>query len=131
MATTYIAEKISKPAGEDLSNDKYRVVVLDTGEVRRPNSADEEPFGILQNAPDDGEPAAIVCRGFSNVVFGGSVAENDKVTYEYNSATDAGKVVACGTALDLAMGVCVDGGAEDEIGLIKLTGIQTPVNVAS
>lgn len=77
-------------AAEDLSADQYRIVVLDTGKVRRPNAAGDVPLGVLQNAPGAGEAASVMLIGKSKIVFGETVAENEWIKLEYVSAADAG-----------------------------------------
>lgn len=124
---------ISYPAGEDLSDDKFRVVRLHTdGKVYRPDDATSvSVLGVLQNAPGIGEAAAIRLSGISKVRLGGTVAINDKVIHEYVSATDAGNIVACGTSLGYTLGICLEGGADSEVGTINLIGGLTYNNVAS
>lgn len=132
MAFEYGGFDITYPAGEDLSDDQYRVVRLASdGKVYRPDDATSVAvLSILQNAPEDGEPAAVRLSGISKARLGGTVAINDKVAHEYVSDTDAGNVVACGTSLGYTLGICLEGGADSEVGVIHLTGL-TYNNVAS
>jgi hypothetical protein len=119
------------PAGEDLTADQYRIVVLASGAVRRPDGATEVGLGVLQNAPASGEAASVMLIGVSKIVFGETVAENEWIKLEYNSASDAGKALDADVALDLAIGRCIVGGAEDELGEILLSGAVHQVNAVS
>lgn len=122
---------VSYPAAEDLSSDQYRIVVLDTQQVRRPNATTDIGLGVLQNAPASGEAASIRVIGVSKIVFGETVAENEWIKLEYNDAADAGKGLDADVALDLAIGRCLKGGDEDELGEILLSGAVHQVNAAS
>jgi hypothetical protein len=122
MATENKILDLSYEAAEDLSSDRYRIVVLDTGKVRRPNAAGDVPFGVLQNAPESGEAASVRVMGVSKVVFGETVVENEWIKLEYVDAADAGKGMDADVEGDLALGRCLVGGAEDELGEILLTG---------
>jgi hypothetical protein len=119
-------------AAEDLSNDQYRIVVLDTGKVRRPDHATTDlPLGVLQNAPASGEAASVMLMGISKIQLGETVAANEWIKLEYVSATDAGKGLDADGALDVALGRCLVGGDEDELGEILLSGAVHQVNAAS
>ncbi|MFA5719058.1 MAG: hypothetical protein WC952_15220 [Desulfobulbaceae bacterium] len=131
MATENRVLDVSFPAAEDLSNDQYRIVVLDTGAVRRPNAATDIPLGVLQNAPESGEAAVVRLIGISKIQLGETVAENEWIKLEYIDAADAGKGLDADVALDLAIGRCLAGGDEDELGEILLSGAVHQVNVAS
>ena len=132
MATENAIFKASFEAAEDLSSDQYRIVVLDAGKVRRPNHATTDlPLGVLQNAPAAGEAASVMLIGKSKIVFGEAVAENEWIKHEYVSATDAGKGMDADLALDVAIGRCLVGGAEDALGEILLSGAVHQVNAAS
>lgn len=122
---------LSYPADEDLSNDQYRIVVLSGGSVRRPDSEAELSYGVLQNRPGIGEAAAVMVIGISKIWLGETVAENEWIKHEYNSPTDAGKGLDADGALDLALGRCLKGGDEDELGEILLSGTVHQVNIAS
>lgn len=131
MATENRVLDLSFEAAEDLSNDQYRIVVLDTGKVRRPNATTDHPLGVLQNAPVAGEAAVVRLIGVSKIQLGEAVAENEWVKLEYNDAADAGKGLDADVALDLAIGRCLVGGAEDELGEVLLSGAVHQVNAAS
>ncbi|GAB62657.1 MAG: hypothetical protein DWB56_14870 [Candidatus Jettenia sp.] len=122
---------LSYEAAEDLSNDQYRIVVLASGKVRRPDASTDIPLGVLQNAPAAGEAAVVRLIGVSKIQLGETVAENEWVKLEYVSAADAGKGMDADGALDLAIGRCLVGGAEDELGEVLLSGAVHQVNAAS
>ena len=131
MATDNVILDKSYEAAEDLSADQYRIVVLDTGKVRRPNAGTDMPLGVLQNAPAAGDAASVRLIGISKVQLGETVAENEWVKLEYVDAADAGKGMDADGALDLAIGRCLVGGAEDELGEVLLSGAVHQVNAAS
>lgn len=132
MATeTQVLDK-SYEAAEDLSNDQYRIVVLASGKVRRPDHATTDlPFGVLQNVPLIGEAAVVRLMGISKIQFGETVAENEWIKHEYVDAANAGKGTDADGALDVAIGRCLVGGDEDELGEILLSGAVHQVNAAS
>ncbi|MDX9785452.1 MAG: hypothetical protein RBT11_01655 [Desulfobacterales bacterium] len=131
MATENRVLDVSFEAAEDLSSDQYRIVVLDTGKVRRPNATTDIPLGVLQNAPVSGAAASVRLIGISKIQLGETVAENEWVKLEYIDAADAGKGLDADVALDLAIGRCLSGGGEDELGEVLLSGAVHQVNAAS
>ena len=135
MATENVVLDVSYEAAEDLSNDQYRIMILDptTGKVRRPDHAttDGGGHGVLQNAPGAGEAAVVRLIGISKIQLGETVAINEWIKLEYVSATDAGKGLDADSALDLAIGRCIKGGDEDQLGEILLSGAVHQVNAAS
>lgn len=118
------------PADEDLSNDQYRIVILDatSGKVRRPNAATDIPLGVLQNAPNAADLAAIVrpigCGGISKVQLGATIGIGVIIGCEYVSASDAGKAIAAVTTM-YPVGVLLAGGVEDDLG----TALLAPLTV--
>ena len=131
MATENGILDLTFEAAEDLSDDQYRILVLDTGKVRRPNASTDMPLGILQNAPESGEAAAIRLIGVSKCRMGEAVAENEWVKLEYVSATDAGNGMDADVALDLAIGRCIKAAGDGELGEVLLSGAVHQVNAAS
>jgi len=93
MATEQKILDISFEAAEDLSNDQYRFVTLDTTseKVRRPDSDGEYSIGILQNAPTAGEAAVVRIIGISKLQVNAALAVGTYVKPEYVDAADAGK----------------------------------------
>ena len=121
---------LSFEAAEDLSSDQFRIVVLDasTRKVRRPDHATtDKPFGVLQNAPVAGEAASVRVLGTSKVVLGEAVVVGEYIKHEYVSATDAGKGLDADGINDVAIGMCIRGGAEDELGEILLSPVPFQV----
>jgi len=117
---------ISLKAYEDLSDDQYRIVVQDAtnGKVRRPNAATDIPLGILQNAPENEDEAAVVrpigCGGVSKIVLSETLAIQAIVGMEYVGAADAGKAQTCAST-QYPVGVLLEGGNEDDLGTCLLT----------
>lgn len=135
MATENRVLDVSYPAAESLASDQYRCMILtSTGTVRRPDHATNDSpsfIGILQNAPAINEAAVVRLIGISKIVFGEAVAIGEWIKLEYNSASDAGKGMDADGALDIALGRCLLGGAEDDLGEILLSGAVHQVNAAS
>jgi hypothetical protein len=121
----------SYEAGEDLSNDQYRFVILSGGKVCRPNATTDKSIGILQNNPESGEEASVMRLGTSKLVAGETIAENEYVKLEYIDAADAGKGLDADTALDLASAMCIEGGDEDDLITVSVWPFPFQVNVAS
>lgn len=123
MSTENLLLRVSVLAAESLINDQYRAVVLTSTGVRRPNSATEQPFGILQNKPASGEEAAIApigCGGISKIQASVALAINDRVAMEYVSATDAGKAqVAVNSQYPLGI-ITEAADAEDDLASVVL-----------
>jgi len=124
MATENKVIDLSFEAGEDLSADQYRFVVLDTttAKVRRPNAATDIPIGVLQNAPASGAAASVSpvgCGGVSKIVLGATLTAGVLATLEYVDAADAGKAKAAATTAYTA-GILIEGGSEDDLGSILL-----------
>jgi hypothetical protein len=115
---------VSFEAAEDLTNDRYRFVVLTTSHtVRRPDSESEVCIGTLQNAPAAGEAASVMVTGISKYQANAALTEGSFVMAEYVSATDAGKGKTAAGALQYARGIVIDPtGAEDDLGSILLLG---------
>ena len=110
-------------AAEDLSDDQYKYVVRTSSGVRRPDSADEVPYGILQNCPESGQAASVMVHGISKLWMNGAVAVGKFVSPEYVSATDAGKGQDAGPNWKAARAwVTGASGAEDDLATVLLVG---------
>lgn len=111
-------------AAEDLSSDQYKFVVLNSsGQVRRPDSADEIALGILQNAPGSGEGAVVRVDGVSKLVVNAALAIGDIVSPEYVDSADAGKGQSAGANWKAARAFVVHAaGAEDDLASVRLIG---------
>ena len=127
MSTEIKVLDISKEADEDLSNDQYRIVVLDATslKVRRPDAATDIPLGVLQNAPLIGEAAVVrpLGGGISKIQLGATLAAGVIIGMEYVSAADAGKAQAA-VVTQYPVGTLLLGGVEDDLGealLVPLT----------
>lgn len=117
MSTEQAIWRETFEAAEDLSDDQFHFVVLNTsGKVRRPDAEDEVAIGILQNAPESGEPADVMIIGKSKCVANAALAIGKFVKPEYVGASDAGKADDAGTWWDAARGMVVESaGAEDDL----------------
>jgi hypothetical protein len=123
---------ISFPAGEDLSSDQYKFVVLTSaGTVRRPDSEAEVPIGILQNAPVSGDPANVMIYGVSKLEANDALGIGTFVMAEYVSAADAGKGKTSAGAPGYTRAVVVEAsGAEDDLCSVLLTSTFPAINDA-
>ena len=117
MATEQAIWKESFEAAEDLSDQQFHFIVLNTsGKVRLPDSEDEVALGILQNAPESGKAAEVTIIGKSKLVANAALAIGKFVKPEYVGAADAGKGDDAGTWWDTARGMVVEAaGAEDDL----------------
>jgi len=125
MSTENKILDLTFPAAEDLSDDQYKFVVLNSsGKVRRPDSASEVAIGILQNAPESGEAAVVRVIGQSKVQANAAIGIGTFIGPEYVSATDAGKGRDNSAALAYARAVMVEAAeAEDDLGSCLLLGM--------
>ncbi len=125
MSTENKILDLTFPAAEDLSDDQYKFVVLNSsGKVRRPDSASEVAIGILQNAPESGEAAVVRVVGQSKVQANAAIGIGTFIGPEYVSATDAGKGRDNSAALAYARAVMVEAAeAEDDLGSCLLLGM--------
>ncbi|MBN2188375.1 MAG: hypothetical protein JW699_02890 [Chitinispirillaceae bacterium] len=115
MATENKVLDLSFPAGEDLTNDQYRFVVLASdGTVRRPDSATEGCLGILQNAPASGEAAAVRIHGVSKLQANDALGIGTFVCTEYVGAADAGKAADATGSLAYARAVVIEASAAED-----------------
>ena len=131
MSTENKIIDLSFKADEDLSNDQYRIVVLDatSGKVRRPNAATDIPLGVLQNTPAADEAAVvrpIGCGGVSKVQLGATIGIGVIIGGEYVSASDAGKGIAAVSTM-YPVGVLLEGGVEDDLGSAPLAPLTVKV----
>ncbi len=125
MTTENKVLDLSWPAAEDLSEDRYKFVVLNSsGQVRRPDSASEVAIGILQNAPVAGEAAAVRLIGASKFHGNAALGIGTFIGPEYVSASDAGKARDNSGALAYARAVVIEAtGAADDLGSCLLLGM--------
>jgi len=117
MATEQAIWRESFEAAEDLSDNQYHFVVLNTsGKVRLLDAEDEVAIGILQNAPESGKAAEVMIIGKSKCVANAALTIGTFVKPEYVDAADAGKAEDAGTWWDTARGMVVEAaGTEDDL----------------
>ena len=118
MSTENKVLDLTFEAAEDLSDDQYRFMILDStsGKIRRPDSASELSLGILQNAPESGGSAVIRVIGVSKLQTNAALAIGAFVKAEYVSAADAGKGAAATNSEEYCRGQVLEAsGAEDDL----------------
>lgn len=132
MATENRILDLAFPAAEDLTDDQYRFVVLASdGTVRRPDSEAEVALGILQNAPDSGEAAAVRILGVSKLEVNAALGIGTFVMQEYVSATDAGKGKTSAGSPSYTRAVVIEASsAEDDLASVLLTSTFPAINDA-
>lgn len=126
MATERLGILLSFPAAADLRTHQYKVVCLGSTGVDLPQTAITAiPFGILQNAPNEGEEAVVAplgCGGVSKAVANAALAEGAVVALEWvDDLGDSGKVQAWAQT-QYPVGIVVDASAaEDDLCSVLLT----------
>lgn len=132
MSTENKLLNVSHPAGEDLSNDQYRwVILVSDGTVRRPDSEAEVGYGILQNAPAVGEAANIMVAGISKMQANAALGIGTFVMPEYVGAADAGKGKTSAGAPAYTRGLVLEASeAEDDLCTVLLTSPFPAINDA-
>lgn len=123
---------VSAQAAEDLTNDQYRFVILTSdGTVRRPDSEAEVAYGILQNAPAEGEAANIMVAGISKLQVNAALGIGTFVMPEYVGAADAGKGKTSAGAPAYTRGLVLEASeAEDDLCTVLLTSPFPAINDA-
>lgn len=115
MALMERLNPITRPAASDQSANQYKLVELNSsGQVSACNAAGELSIGVLQNKPSAaGQAAEVAIVGsVSKVVLGATVAAGAKVT------TDASGRAVTAVSTNTVIGICLKGGAVNEIGEI-------------
>ena len=100
-------------SGEDLSDNQYRAVKVNSSSQVVLAGATEAIAGVLQNKPENGQSCLIEMKGISRGVLGATVASGAEVEVDSN-----GKFVTYSAGIKV--GYCLEGGDADEIGTIKL-----------
>lgn len=115
MAYQESLQRISLPAGEDLTGKQFYPVKVDTsGEAVASTAVTAPPVGILQNKPDDGEVADVAIAGVTKAVIGtGDATAGSLATWVANGLTDAGSG-------EIAYGTWITGGSAGEVGVLLL-----------
>ena len=121
MATNYALHCVSKSAGADLSADQFKVVTMGAGEVVTldTTAGGAASFGVLQNDPLLGEPAAIAIGGQTKIRLGATLADGVPFTI-----SALGVAVAPVTG-NKVLGTITEGGADGEIG----SAVFNPANI--
>lgn len=102
----------------DLTGHQYRFVKLDSnGDVVAMAAITDIPFGVLQNAPNVGEPASVIPigGGGSKVALGATLAPGAR----FSSGATGLAVAAAATSYPC--GVLTEGGASGDNGAAILT----------
>lgn len=114
MATEVALDCRSKIAGADLSAKQFYVVKINSsGQIVLAGDG-EVAYGVLQDKPVSGAVGAVAVFGQTKAILGGTVAAGAKVASDAN-----GKVVTATTGENV-LGVCVEGGAVNELRSIEL-----------
>lgn len=122
MATEVPGLVISIEAGQDLSSDQYKVVVIASdGQVDVAGGAQTAiPVGVLQNKPSAaGSAATVMVSGVTKAIAGNTIASGGLVS---PSAVVAGRLDAADAATDVIMGMALVGGAVGDIITVLLFG---------
>ena len=98
----------SFPAGADLTDEQFKFISLNSDGEAVLASAGDLALGVLQHDPDESQASAVRVAGISKVVAGATVGSGEEV-----------EVGADGKAIELdsgnCLGICLEGGDEDEI----------------
>jgi hypothetical protein len=96
-------------AGEDLSSKQFYIVQLAAdGDIEVGEGATDLIVGVLQNAPESGQPATYRFLGTTKVVAAGSISIGDWVTTD-----SAGKAVATTTDGNITIGRALEAASAD------------------
>lgn len=113
--------KVSAVAGVDLSAEanRYTGVKLNaSGSVIKIAALTDNPFGVLQNDPRQGQAAAIAVSGISKVKAGAVIAPGDQFSFNTSGKAIIGAVGA------KIVGTAVTGGVANDV-------ISALINTAS
>jgi len=99
-------------AGEDLSSDQYKAVMIELGtsneviKAGTPAAEGTHVIGVLQNEPEDGEAASVVIGGTSKLVMAAACDAGEKLMSSSGAGTpaDADQKSVIGIALEDADG---------------------------
>lgn len=121
MALNAVLTEITFPSSGDLSAGQHKLIkIASDGQVEL-CGAGENSIGVLQNDPAaENRPAVVAVAGVSKVILGATVAVGAKIM------SDASARAITATATNHVLGVCVLGGAVNEIGEVLL---QTPGSI--
>jgi len=104
----------TRVAKGDLTELRFRFVALDSdGTVVPVGAATDRPYGVLQNAPRDGEEAAVCLIGITKLWAGAALEATDLVQ------TD-GDGNGTSTGANDAFGVTIDGAGAGEVATVAV-----------
>lgn len=104
----------TRVAGADLTGHRFRFVKLAAdGTVEPVTAATDTPYGVLQNAPREGEEAACCLIGITKLYAGVALVTTDSVqTDASGDATDVGA--------NVVFGVCIQGAGDGEVATVAV-----------
>lgn len=95
-------------AGEDLSNDQFKLMKLSADRtVIKTAAATDQVLGILQNNPKSGEQASVRLIGISKVVASAALAVNDLIGASATAGQAAKKTPNVGITEEFYCGVII------------------------
>jgi hypothetical protein len=107
----YVYDESFKAENDLSSNQYYAVELSDENQVDVCDGAGDIPIGILQNKPEEGEPAQVRILGRTRAVSDGS---GDNIAVGNWVGTDAnGKMVKKSTNKDFALGIALSASTAD------------------
>lgn len=105
-------------AGADLSDSQFHFVKLDdNGDVVLATDATDEIIGVLQNKPEEGEPALVRMLGTSKVKAGGTIGVGAYVTA---GADEDGRAQSTTSAGDVVRGIHVGTASADDGDIVEI-----------
>lgn len=124
MAGVPSGDTFTRTADVDLRTRQFEFVIIAAadGEVALPAAAGAHAAGVLQNAPDIGQPANVKPFGFTKVKLGGTLSAGARIQ---TGGTGNSRAVAATTA-GFELGYILDAGVDGDIVGAVLThaGIQ-------
>ena len=115
-------------AGEDLTSDQYKAVMIELGtsneviKAGTPAAEGTHVIGILQNEPDDGESASVVINGTSKLIMAANCDAGEKIM------SSSGKGTPADADQKSVIGIALEDNAEGDGGVIEI--LLTPGGVA-
>jgi hypothetical protein len=116
------SNQIVKPliAGEDLSSDQYKAVMIELGisntviKAGTPAAEGTHVIGILQNEPEDGEAASVAIGGTSKLIMAANCDAGEKLM------SSSGKGTPVTTDNYSVIGIALEDNAEGDGGIIEV-----------
>lgn len=97
----------TKAAADLRTKQYYAVKITDVDTVNLTAAAGEKAIGILQNKPNTGETAQIMCMGVTKVIAGAAISVGAIV-----EADNGGKIIAA-TAAKVGIGTALQAASND------------------